>query len=352
LYSCQYVAQCVDPQLKWFVAISVGVEKYLFWFNWLCQSLNLADYVSSPIIVGTENSLQPKFDKNQKSMRAKIRDTELYFDVEGVGLVADGGVMREKPVAFLLHGGPGADHSSYKPTFSPLSEVMQLVYIDHRGQGRSARGNPETYTLDNNVEDLEALRQYLGLGQIVVIGGSYGGMVGLAYASRYPDNVAKLVVYATTGSHRFLDRAKQILQERGTPEQIAIAQYLWDGNFRDDAHFAEFFQVMGSLYSLRFDPEMAKLGNDRAILSYQAVNQAFGGFLRHYNVLPELPKILAPTLVLGAQQDWICAPEFSEEIAAAIPQAKLQIFANSGHSMRADEPEALLDSIRRFVVEG
>lgn len=51
-------------------------------------------------------------------MRAKIRDTEIYFDIEGAGLVPDGPRMKEKPVAFVIHGGPGADHSSYKPTFS------------------------------------------------------------------------------------------------------------------------------------------------------------------------------------------------------------------------------------------
>jgi proline iminopeptidase len=47
-------------------------------------------------------------------MRAKIRDTELYFDVEGSALVVEGQQLRVKPVAFLVHGGPGADHTSYK----------------------------------------------------------------------------------------------------------------------------------------------------------------------------------------------------------------------------------------------
>jgi proline iminopeptidase len=61
-------------------------------------------------------------------MRAKIRDTELFFDVDGAGLVVAGDRMRERPVAFLLHGGPGADHTSYKPMFEPLTEIMQLVY--------------------------------------------------------------------------------------------------------------------------------------------------------------------------------------------------------------------------------
>jgi proline iminopeptidase len=282
-------------------------------------------------------------------MKAKIRDTELYFDVEGAGLVVDDNAMREKPVALLLHGGPGADHTSYKPTFSVLSHPLQLVYVDHRGQGRSARGNPATYTLDNNVADLEALRQYLGLGPVVIIGGSYGGMVGLTYASRYPASVSHLIVYATTASCRFLDRAQQILQERGTPAQIAMAQDLWDGNFVSDAHFQEFFDVMGPLYAITHDRAKAKSGAMRSILSYQATNTAFGGFLRTYNILPELPQITAPTLVIGARHDWICAPEFSEEIAAAIPNAQLKIFENSGHSIRADQPEALIASIQEFL---
>ena len=117
-------------------------------------------------------------------MRAAIRDTEIYFDVEGAGLVPDGERMREQPVAFVLHGGPGGDHSGFKPGMSPLARRMQLVYVDHRGQGRSAKGDPARYTLDENVEDMEALRRHLGLGPIVSIGTSYGGMVAMAHAAR------------------------------------------------------------------------------------------------------------------------------------------------------------------------
>lgn len=283
-------------------------------------------------------------------MRATIRDTEIYFDVEGMGLVPDGPRMKEKPVAFLIHGGPGADHTSYKPTFSPLSQRMQLVYFDHRGQGRSQRGNLSTYTLDNNVEDMEALRQYLGLGKIVVIGGSYGGMVALTYASRYPDQVSHLIVIATVPDFRFLQRAKAILAERGTEEQQAIAQFLWDGTFRDEAHLHEYFRIMGPLYSRTFDPNSSQSNWRRSILSPDAINVAFGGFLRTYDVRDQLHKITAPTLVIGARHDWICPPEFSEEIAARIPNADLRIFEESGHVIRADEPDALLAAIAGFIV--
>jgi proline iminopeptidase len=92
-------------------------------------------------------------------VRASIRNTEIYFDVDGSALVPDGDRMRERPVALVWHGGPGGDHPGFKPAFSPLAQHMQLVYVDHRGQGRSARGDASRYTLDENVEDLEALRQ-------------------------------------------------------------------------------------------------------------------------------------------------------------------------------------------------
>lgn len=283
-------------------------------------------------------------------MRAKIRDTEIYFDIEGAGLVVDGPRLRSKSVAFLIHGGPGADHTSYKPTFSPLSQKMQLVYFDHRGQGRSARGPKETYTLDNNVEDMEALRQYLGLDKIVVLGSSYGGMVALSYAVRYPQNVSHLIVIATVADSRFLIRAQEILAKRGTEEQKAIAQRLWNGAFENEEQLREYFQVMMPMYSLTYDPNSRQEAWNRTILSPDAINIAFSGFLRSYNVLDQLHKIPSPTLVIGGRHDWICPPEFSEEIAKKIPNADLRIFENSGHLVRVDEPEALRDAIAGFLV--
>src|SRR5579863_9524888 len=103
-------------------------------------------------------------------MKAQIRDTVIFFDVDGASLVPEGASMRMRPTAFLIHGGPGVDHTGLKARYGRLTEKMQLVYFDHRGQGRSARGDPEKYTLDENVEDMETLRQYLGLGPIVSLG--------------------------------------------------------------------------------------------------------------------------------------------------------------------------------------
>ena len=104
------------------------------------------------------------------------------------------------------------------------------------------------------------------------------------------------------------------------------------------------------MYSITYKAETSGKSWNGAILSPDAINVAFGGFLRSYNVPDQLHTITAPTLVIGGKHDWICPPELSEQIAAAIPNTDLRIFENSGHLIRVDEPEALLDAIMIFLV--
>lgn len=285
-------------------------------------------------------------------MLARLRDTEIYFDVDGAGLVPDGPRMRERPTAFLIHGGPGVDHTGLKARYGRLSEKMQLVYFDHRGQGRSARGNPETYALDDNVEDMEALRRYLGLGPIVSIGTSYGGGVAMAHAARFPDAVSHLVLIATAAHAGYVARAKELAAERGTAEQIAQCEALFAGHVDTADKLRHYFKVMGPLYSKKDDPALSSVGLERTLLSPDALNRAHGpdGFQRTFDLRPELGAIIAPTLILAGRYDWICAPEFSEEIHRLIPGSDLRIFEESGHSIGGDEPQKLFDAIAGFLV--
>ncbi len=218
--------------------------------------------------------------------------------------------MVEKPVAFVLHGGPGGDHSYYKPGLDPLTEKMQLVYIDHRGQGRSGRGDRSTYTLENNVEDLEAFREHLGLDKIVLFGASYGGMVALSYAVRYPQNVSHLIALVTSAHAGTLERAKEILAERGTDEQKRVCEALWEGNFQTEEELFHYFDVMEPIYSYSYKPDMPKDGLERGIYSIDAINEGFSGFLRTYDVRDQLHNITCPTLVVAGRHDWICPPEY------------------------------------------
>lgn len=106
---------------------------------------------------------------------------------------------------------------------------------------------------------------------------------------------------------------------------------------------------MGSMYSLHIDPHQAKESLERSSLCVDAINFAFSTFLRTYNILAQLSAITAPTLVIAGRHDWICPPEFSSEIAENIPHSKLLILENSGHSVRADQPKALLEAIANFL---
>jgi proline iminopeptidase len=291
-------------------------------------------------------------------MFASLRDTLIYFDIEGAGLVPDGPRMRERPVAMIVHGGPGSDHTGFKPAMSPLTEQMQLVYFDHRGQGRSGRADlhadPARFTLDENVADMEALRIHLGLGPVVSIGTSYGGMVGMAHAARHPGAVSHLILIVTAAHGGFIPRAQQILRERGTPEQQRAGETLWAGEFRTEAELRRFFAVMGPLYARHRDATAGEDGRARTIHTPEPVNRAFGphGFLRHFDLRPELARITVPTLIMTGRHDWICPVEFSEELHRLIPGSELLIFEDSSHSVRVDAPEAMLRAIRDFVGSG
>jgi proline iminopeptidase len=109
---------------------------------------------------------------------------------------------------------------------------------------------------------------------------------------------------------------------------------------------------MGPLYSRRYDPGVAETIRGRSPPSPEPLNRAFGpdGFLRRFDLRPELSRITAPTLIVAGRHDWICPPEFSEEIHRLIPGSRLRIFEESSHSIRVDEPEALMAEIRDFVV--
>jgi proline iminopeptidase len=284
-------------------------------------------------------------------LRARLRDTEIWFDIEGAGLVPDGARMRERPTAFVIHGGPGGDHSGFKPGWSALADAMQLLYFDHRGQGRSARGDPSRYTLDENVEDMEALRRHLGLGAVVSLGTSYGGMVAMAHAARYPEAVSHLALMVTAAHGGFIGRAAEIVRDRGTPEQVAQVEILLAGGFADEAAVKLYYRAMGPLYARRHDPAAAEDVIARAIHAPEPLNRAFGpgGVLRSFDLRPVLPRITARTLIIAGAHDWICPPEFSAEIHALMPGSEYMVFEDSSHSLRVDAPERLFATLRRFV---
>lgn len=282
-------------------------------------------------------------------MRATLRGTILFYDVIGSGLEAAGPRMREKPVAMLVHGGPGVDHTGLRQGMDALSRRLQLIYFDHRGHGRSGRPDPSTYTLDENVEDMEALRRRLELGPIVSIGTSYGGMVAQAHAARYPEAVSHLVLVVTASHSGFVEQARRLVEEKGAAAQRAEYAKLLAGEITTADDLQRYFRVMAPLYARSYGE--APAARDRSIYEPEPLRRAFapGGGLRDFDLRPELGRITARTLIIAGRHDWICPPEFSEEIHRLIPGSEFRIFEESGHTVRQDEPDRLADVIAGFV---
>ena len=111
-----------------------------------------------------------------------------------------------------------------------------------------------------------------------------------------------------------------------------------------------YYEVMGPMYARRYDPAMAKRGRPRRSCAGGAQSGVRAGWVpAELRSAPGVGAITAPTLVLAGRHDWICPPEFSEEIDRLIPGSDLRMFEHSSHSIRGDEPEQLIEAIAGFV---
>src|SRR3972149_6036360 len=134
----------------------------------------------------------------------QIRDVSLFVKVIGQGY----------PLV-LMHGGPGLDHTSLLP-LQPLAEQFTLIFYDHRCNGRSEGAEVSSMTFENLTGDADALRQTLGFDRWAVLGHSFGGMVALEYALRYPERVSHLMLMDTCGDIGWVQQnAPRLLAKRG-----------------------------------------------------------------------------------------------------------------------------------------
>ena len=133
--------------------------------------------------------------------------------------------MREKPVLLMLHGGPGADHSIYRPAYSALADIAQIIYLDHRGNGRSEDGPREGWNLAQWGDDVRGFCDALGIVDPIVLGASFGGMVALSYVTRHPAHPSRLILISTAAAGgEYLERRVELFERFGGPEVGALAR--------------------------------------------------------------------------------------------------------------------------------
>ena len=189
-------------------------------------------------------------------MRVQVGDVRIHFEVIGERLVPDGPALRELPTMILLHGGPGFDHNSLRPHLAPLADVAQLIFLDHRGQGRSDPSTPELWNLDTWIDDLAGFCDVLGIEAPIVFGHSFGGMVALGLGIRYPELPSKLVISNSTAKFR-PDRALDMFERLGGAEARAAAQQYFEKPSEDALE--RFMEVCYPLYgTVPPDPARAR----------------------------------------------------------------------------------------------
>ena len=277
-------------------------------------------------------------------MRIRVNGTTLFFDVDGAKLVADGPGMRERPTMLLLHGGPGFDHSNFKPVYEPLTEVAQLVYLDHRGNGRSDRGDPSTWRLDVWADDIKAFCDALEIERPIVLGWSFGGFVAEAYASRYPDHPAKLILQSTA-ARMDIDRVVEAFRTFGGDEAAEAARAFWTGG--GDEAMAAYLQKCIPVYSPG-PIDMASM--TRCQLNPDLLNGPFEGE-KEMDYRTALKAVTCPTLVLAGEMDPITPIGAADEIVESLDPGVVtyERFAKSGHFIQDTEPDRFFSVVRAFV---
>jgi len=283
-------------------------------------------------------------------MFVSVNGQRLFFDVVGEKFALDGPRMREKPTLIVMHGGPGFDHSGMRIDFDHFADIAQVVYFDHRGNGRSWPSDPKTWTLAQWGDDVKGLCDVLGIEKPIVFGQSFGGMVAQSYATRHPDH-PRAVVFSSTAARMDFPASLDIFEKKGGKEARTIAEGFW--NEASDAQYDDYMQKVMPLYNTR--PRAG--GEDaraRAIMRREVYRHFSlpGGEMRGMDFRKELSRVKCPAMVLAGSEDPITPPHLATEIASSLPRgARLEIFDKCGHGAFRDDGSRVFPVIRAFIQE-
>jgi len=178
-------------------------------------------------------------------MQIDVNGTRLWFDVDGPALVPDGPRMGERPTAILVHGGPGSyDHSYFRPYFAHLAGEAQVVYLDLRDHGRSARHDPADWGFELCADDLRAFCDAIGIVRPVVLGHSMGGFIAMLYGARHPGHAGALILQSTFA--RFdLTRLVEGFRRVAGDEIAELARRDYGGDPVNDEEWTRIFAAFG-----------------------------------------------------------------------------------------------------------
>jgi len=271
-----------------------------------------------------------------------VRGVSLFVKVTGHGY----------PLV-LMHGGPGVDHTTMLP-FRPLADHFTLVFYDHRCNGRSEGGAVSSMTWENLTADADTLRQVLGFDKWAVLGHSFGGMVALEYALRYPQSLSHLVLLDTCGDSSWVQQnAPEILEKRGYRRAtVKMAQRFFTGQIAPREMLTA-MRRFGRAYYHRPGPLFLAhqvISGLRMKLRPEAFIFGFGQLLKGWTVMDRLNEIMVPTLIMAGRDDFQFPPEHQAALASGIVNSHLEIIERAGHNVQAERSAEIMEIIRGFIV--
>ncbi|HYK72097.1 MAG TPA: alpha/beta fold hydrolase [Pseudoneobacillus sp.] len=270
---------------------------------------------------------------------------EKFLEIRGLKiftkLLGDG-----EPLVFL-HGGPGGEHRFFLPHLQDLSKDFQLIFYDQRGCGQSESGLNDDYTLFEEVETLEDLRNRLGIVKLNLIGESWGSMLALLYATKYPEHVNKIFLTAAVGA-----KGSHLIEfgnELQNKLSIQDAEMLTEASKRfekGEADIQEIFNILNPYYVYSADA----LNRKTKTSSTPRVNQILGHEIIHHYDLSEKLKDLSyiPIIVVQGEHDIISPLKLHETLLKYVPHAQIKTLKDCGHWTVVEKPEEMKELIKDF----
>ncbi|MDP3225507.1 MAG: alpha/beta hydrolase, partial [Rubrivivax sp.] len=221
-----------------------------------------------------------------------------------------------------------------------------IVYVDHRGHGRSSRRPAAEWTLDTFADDVVRLCDALGIVKPVVLGQSFGGFVAQRYLARHPAHPGK-VILSSTSHHMGLDRKLAMFEQLGGAAAREAAQAFWTEP--NASNWALYQQLCTPLYNTRAPAD--PLARERTLFNTEILFTSASGEQRTMQLLSGLARVQCPVLVMAGVADPVTPLADAQDIAAAIPApwGRLVTFADAGHGAWRDQPEQAMQVIRNFV---
>lgn len=287
-------------------------------------------------------------------MSGVIARTEGYVDV-GAGRVWYESAG-EGPAILLVHGGPGASSDYLVPLMDLAAEGYRVVRYDQLGSRRSDKPDDTAlWVVPRFVEEVETLRQALGLGKIRFIGQSWGGFLAIEYALNYQSSLHSLVIYSGAASTAQcvagMNSWRRLLP---AATQEVLARYEASG----ETDHPEYLQAMEILYQrhlCRVNPYPPYLQESMDNMAAPVYNTMWGpneftctGNLMTWERRDRLGEINVPSLVLCGRYDEV-VPACAETIHAGIPGSELVIFEESSHLAHFEEPDRFMTVLRDFL---